>query len=220
MIYIIVIIAEQQKTSLDAILTTFVADKPSTRHVSVTSYEQSTTVSDTPANEITIVPTTAPNHFALPSTTLSIPASIILPSFPPALEGMVGLYRYRISSNQVPSISLQNDHINIYKETIANIPVRITTLDNPNFNSSYANHTHQRSILQNLIEIPINNSSKHQTSQSRNYPKLSTTLLRLPCFLLINSRSLLPKMDELALLLQVHPIEFVAVTETWLNALN
>ena len=24
-------------------------------------------------------------------------------------------------------------------------------------------------------------------------------------------------MDELALLLQVHPMEFVAVTETWLN---
>ena len=40
---------------------------------------------------------------------------------------------------------------------------------------------------------------------------------RLPSFLLINARSLLPKIDELSLLLSIHPIEFIAVTETWLN---
>ena len=39
------------------------------------------------------------------------PASTILPSFPPAFEGMVGLSRDRISSNQVPLISLQNHYI-------------------------------------------------------------------------------------------------------------
>ena len=52
----------------------------------------------------------------------------------------------------------------MYKETTTNIPVRITTRGNSPYNSSYAHPIRERSILQNLIEIPINNSSKHQTS--------------------------------------------------------
>ena len=39
----------------------------------------------------------------------------------------------------------------------------------------------------------------------------------LPCFFLLNSRSLLPKLDELTELLSFKPIDIIAITESWLH---
>ena len=39
----------------------------------------------------------------------------------------------------------------------------------------------------------------------------------LPCFFLLNSRSLLPKLDELTALLSFKPIDIIAITESWLH---
>ena len=41
----------------------------------------------------------------------------------------------------------------------------------------------------------------------------------LPCFFLLNSRSLLPKLDELTALLSFKPIDIIAITESWLHEL-
>lgn len=102
-------------------------------------------------------------------------------------------------------------------------PVRITSYrKNPQPRASYNNgytpnsNRRNRSGRKNLIEIQTINLSDYQTTNSRNQPKSPVTP-RLPSFLLINARSLLPKIDELALLLQIQPLEFVTITETWLN---
>ncbi len=39
----------------------------------------------------------------------------------------------------------------------------------------------------------------------------------IPCCLLLNTRSLLPKLDELTALLRVKPVDIIAITESWLH---
>ena len=81
------------------------------------------------------------------------------------------------------------------------IPVRITN----NRAKTVVNH------INNHRQLKLVSTSIHDQAMNRN------NISRLPSFLLINARSLLPKIDELSLLLSIHPIEFIAVTETWLN---
>ena len=40
----------------------------------------------------------------------------------------------------------------------------------------------------------------------------------LPSFLLINARSLLPKIDDLTAFLSANPVDLVAITESWLQS--
>ena len=81
------------------------------------------------------------------------------------------------------------------------IPVRITN----NRAKTVVNH------INNHRQLKLVSTSIHDQAMNRN------NISRLPSFLLINARSLLPKIDELSLLLSIHPIEFIAVTETWLK---
>ena len=81
------------------------------------------------------------------------------------------------------------------------IPVRITN----NRSKTVVNH------INNHRQLKLISTSIHDQATIRN------NISRLPSFLLINARSLLPKIDELSLLISIHSIEFIAVTETWLN---
>ena len=63
------------------------------------------------------------------------------------------------------------------------------------------------SNLQYVSQCPINN----------NYPVFKSTTAYLPNFLSTNIRSLFPKMDEFALLLDHLCIDIAAVSETWLH---
>ena len=81
------------------------------------------------------------------------------------------------------------------------IPVRITN----NRAKTVVNH------INNHRQLKLVSTSIHDQAMNRK------NISRLPSFLLINARSLLPKIDELSLLLSIHPIEFIAGTETWLN---
>ena len=54
-------------------------------------------------------------------------------------------------------------------------------------------------------------NDEKSTNNSR--PKQSS----LPTFCLVKARSLLPKLDELSVLLATNVVDFVAITETWLN---
>ena len=69
-------------------------------------------------------------------------------------------------------------------------------------------------------DMPMLNSSKKCSSNLIKIrpSKLKATVSQsVPSFFLINARSLLPKIDELSLLLSIYPLEFIAVTETWLT---
>ena len=98
-----------------------------------------------------------------------------------------------------------------YHTDIANPPQPISTLITQRH--PIALRRNQGVNWDNLVKIHdgISNSN-HITNQSR--AKLT---LKLPSFYLINARSLLPKMDELSLLLNTHPLEVVAITESWLT---
>ena len=65
--------------------------------------------------------------------------------------------------------------------------------------------------INNHRQLKLISISIHDQAINRN------NISRLPSFLLINARSLLPKIDELSLLLSIYSIEFIAVTETWLK---
>ena len=65
----------------------------------------------------------------------------------------------------------------------------------------------------NLVKIHVSTSnSRYITNLSRGKPTP-----KLPGFYLINARSLFPKMDELSLLLNMYPLDVVAITESWLT---
>ena len=65
----------------------------------------------------------------------------------------------------------------------------------------------------NLVKIHVGTlNSSYIANLSRGKPAP-----KLPCFYLINARSLSPKMDELSLLLNMHPLDVVAITESWLT---
>ena len=64
----------------------------------------------------------------------------------------------------------------------------------------------KRSNRRNLITIPLINSS----------PNLSTQSNPLT-FLLSNTRSLLPKLDDLKIILDQYGVSLAFITETWLN---
>ena len=81
------------------------------------------------------------------------------------------------------------------------IPVRITS----NRAKAVANR------INNHRQLKLISTSIHDQAMNRN------NISRLPSFLLINARSLLPEIDELSLLLSIYSIEFIAVTETWLK---
>ena len=66
----------------------------------------------------------------------------------------------------------------------------------------------------NFLDIQIHAPDGSHAINSNNQRSTST---KIPGFYLINARSLLPKVDELTVLLNIHPVEFVAITETWLN---
>ena len=81
------------------------------------------------------------------------------------------------------------------------IPVRI----------SYRNRRHRpKQNMQNASNLIRVRRCKHVETNK-------VTKSRLPKLALINTRSLLPKFDELIANLSVNTVNLVAVTETWLN---
>ena len=65
----------------------------------------------------------------------------------------------------------------------------------------------------NLVKIHVcTSNSSYVANLSRGKPTP-----KLPGFYLINARFLSPKMDELSLLLNMHPLDIVVITELWLT---
>ena len=74
----------------------------------------------------------------------------------------------------------------------------------PRVTTDYGHHSSQGSNAFNLKNVVRQEPIAH-------------TLKQLPSFCSTNVRSLLPKVDELALLLSQNPVNVLAVTESWLN---
>ena len=64
-----------------------------------------------------------------------------------------------------------------------------------------------------LVNGKINEWMNDDKSTNNSRPKQSS----LPSFCLVNARSLLLKLDELSASLATNVVDFVAITETWLN---
>ena len=74
------------------------------------------------------------------------------------------------------------------------------------------------SIVQQTKSLNIQNcNSTLNEAANRNNIADKNNITKLPNFCLLNSRSLLYKVDELAIRLNASPFSFVAVTESWLN---
>ena len=86
------------------------------------------------------------------------------------------------------------------------IPVWITSRDHLDLHKPRVNQVH----VSYLLPIQLNSQD-----QSNNRETAKTTL---PCrFCLMNARSLVRKIDELAVFLSVNKIDVAAVSETWFN---
>ena len=115
--------------------------------------------------------------------------------------------RSLLNSTQVPD-SHDNQRVTIDLTTKPKEGVNIIYNPQPDNENNLGNNRHPR--------------AKHNTPcpflRRRGWCAMNrNNISRLPSFLLINARSLLPKIIELSLLLSIHPIGFIAVTETWLN---
>ena len=88
-------------------------------------------------------------------------------------------------------------------QDIYNIPVWITSRDHLDLHKSLV------SFISYPLPIQLNSQD-----QSNNREMAKTTL---PRFCLMNARSLVQKIDELAVFLSVNKIDVAAVTETWFN---
>ena len=84
------------------------------------------------------------------------------------------------------------------------IPVRITQRDKNITTNQRGKPRH------NCISIP-------RKTITNNNSNISSFKVMLPSFLLINVRSLLPKIDDLTALLSANPVDLVAITESWLH---
>ena len=134
------------------------------------------------------------------TTTKTVDGHPVLPSQTSAKET-----KKRRSLELVPLLLLDN-HTDIVNPTQP-----ISTLITQRYPTAL--RCNQTVNWDNLIKIHVGtSSSNHITNQIRTKP-----IPKLPSFYLINARSLLPKMDELSLLLNMHPLEVVAITESWLT---
>ena len=102
------------------------------------------------------------------------------------------------------------------------IPVRITSYHEGQQSSASCYNEHipntsrrNRSGTRNLIEIQIKNPSLYQSASLYQSPKCAQS--NLLTFLLSNTRSLLPKVDELKIILDQYDVSMAFITETWLN---
>lgn len=93
-----------------------------------------------------------------------------------------------------------------YNAEQINIPVLIS--DRANMFTMHQRHKNNNTLSSNLIQITIGNSKQDSKG---------TKQVKLPRFLLLNSRSLLPKLDERNALLSLKPVDVIAVTESWLH---
>ena len=92
--------------------------------------------------------------------------------------------------------------------TVNNIPVRIT-LRNNSFRRNADSRTRNRC---NLAIIPYTNCTKEC-----NNTDLRKRQNELPIFLLSNVRSLLPKVEDLEVILKSNDVNCAFITETWLS---
>ena len=128
--------------------------------------------------------------------------SPLVDTTPDATSDLLSLLDHTDSSTIDPPVNITS-----------NIPVRITRRNNIRLASNkHMNSINQRrciniSNLQYVSQCPIGN----------NYPVFKSTTAYLPNFLSTNIRSLFPKMEEFALLLDHLCIDIAAVSETWLH---
>ena len=100
--------------------------------------------------------------------------------------------------------SKKNRTLIITNPVIQNIPVILSNRQPPENN-------HVQRNLNNIIQVNI-------TAVSPNRPSgIRVKKFVLPKMLLLNARSLLPKLDELRALLSVNTVDMVVVTETWFS---
>ena len=117
-------------------------------------------------------------------------ASPTLPHPPPCNNG-----------NDIITLRLNNARKNKNDlNPFQNIPVKVT--NRPSFVRHSSTQHQNNNNKANLRKVKL--------SEQR-------TKSQFPCFLLLNARSLLPKIDELSALLATIDVDLVAVTETWLK---
>ena len=80
---------------------------------------------------------------------------------------------------------------------------------------------HQIPIIvnrRNMAATRVNSTRANLHNLGKIFCKQKPTAWSLPSVLLCNARSVFPKIDELRASLLFHPVDFVAVTESWLHA--
>ena len=70
----------------------------------------------------------------------------------------------------------------------------------------------------NMAATRVNSTRANLHNLGKIFCKQKPTAWSLPSVLLCNARSVFPKIDELRASLLFHPVDFVAVTESWLHA--
>ena len=150
------------------------------------------------------VPLCTPTHVSIDETPTSYVRTDNTP-YPMVMAILLTSFITRVIPNPPPPLgSKHNRTLIITNPVIQNIPVILSNCQPPKNN-------HVQRNLNNIIQVSIK-------AISPNHPtRVCVKKFVLPKMLLLNARSLLPKLDELRALLSVNTVDMVVVTETWFS---